>query len=238
MEKIIYQWCYSNLKMGAPEILQNYHIFEKKYNCSINNNNPTACGITSCAIINKIQNYFGGEITIDSLTKAKEMVIQNNNVVINLGIDSYHSTSWQYFFPGHAIIIIPLGSQKYMVLQSYINRYSLSEWMDNNKLVYKKEEIIELIDFFMMFNLENKLSLKMITNWFKFTKVPIMDMLESPIINKNGLTSCIILDYRSSNKNLKNNQISEKISKIMIYSIIPGVIIGYLLSKKDYWNNH
>ena len=194
MDKIYYYWYYHTLKMDSSEILHRYRCFNIEYNYGSKLSDPTACGITSIAVLDKIKYHFGGQVRQKNISKAKKLIIKNSNTVMRISICSYNYSNG--FFPGHAIVIIPLGSKKYMLLQSYIDHYSLMDWIKNNKLVYKKEEIIDLIDFFTMFESEKKFTINMAKKWENYTKISVSNMVNHQIQNNN--TSCIYLKNSSS----------------------------------------
>lgn len=221
MDKILFQWYYSFLKMDTPEIMYYYYCFKKKYGLSQHSNNPTACGITAVAILQKIQNYYGGKFKSCTLLDAKKMILHGNSKILRLDVYSYNHDQYG-IFPGHSIIVIPLGSEKYMLLQSYIGKYSLLEWMNIAHLVYSKKEIIELIDFFIMFETEEYFTRQMANIWYKYIKISIEHKIGHKIIKGN--TVCDYLNNKSFFP-IVNQKVRITIGATA------GMVGGYLLSK-------
>lgn len=191
MDKLLYEAYYKILNMKSSEVLYNYYCFKNKHGSYDSDDNPTACGITSFAIINKLENIFGSVSMKGNLLDAKIYIMQNSNTVLKIGISTYRYSNG--IFPGHSFVVIPLGSEKYMLLQSYIDHYSLSEWIEKKQIVYSKNEIIEIIDFMMMFETEKNFTKEMMKKWEQLTKVPLI-IEEHQIKHGNTFIICLELE--------------------------------------------
>lgn len=205
MDKLIYNWYCNILKMEPSEISDNYANFGTKFGIEQDYTDPSACGITAAAIINKLHDYYKGNIVVRKLTDIKNMVFANKNITTMIAIDSYATFNLilksEYNFKGHTLVIISLGSEKYLLLQSYVQHYSLLEWMKSEKLIYSKKEIMELLDFFLLFEKERYFTKEMVLEWYKHIRV-IDPPMFGHVIQK-GFTYCISLENTILFPNIK-----------------------------------
>lgn len=179
--------CVDNILNTPEEKIIKYH---KKIchqtGSNINNNNPQACGTSSNAVLslyiktnnlklkntNSINNYFSNVM----------YNYDNNGAICRVSLDScsvYNVfTDEKEYFYGHAFIIIKLDFNSYVILQSYIDEYYLSECQKYTKIFYTRHQVKNILRQCMKIHKKNGFTKHSAKFWKKFTGVPIDDLVD------------------------------------------------------------
>lgn len=187
---IKYKRCYQfvkNLTNIKNETLIDNHINMAKINkINTHNYNPTACGTSANAIFNIFTNKYNKKfinITTNDNVNCLNKIINKisysksqRKIMYMIGINAGNIEDDRAdcdFFPGHSFILIKLYENIYSIVQSYIDSYTIQDWVDNNKVLYTKTEILDFLDAIYELHVTQKLTKRVINAWDKYVDVDL-----------------------------------------------------------------
>ncbi|ARF08621.1 hypothetical protein Catovirus_1_671 [Catovirus CTV1] len=161
--------------MSNDDIIKNHNEIKYFNGCNFDVNIPMACGTSANAVMNISLKFFNKEqsniLATSDINLVLELLKQNRYapriILYKICVNSLDDD-----FIGHSFVIIKLPNHEYTIVQSYIGKYSLFDWLTTNNFTlisYKK--IVNIIKRLIIFNQNGLIDNSFLKLWKEITNV-------------------------------------------------------------------